>query len=99
MMMSIIPEQMLSQHFNMYYTDQTTGNLDRHCLSYTVLDDIVELEKTPLFQHQNILYCFRSSDTWTGNDEKSYRINYGDVQATENDACHYGSSAELVSTH
>ena len=61
------PERTLSQHFNMYYTDQATGNLDRDCLSYTVLDDIVQKYQTPLFHYQNILYCFRSSDTWTPN--------------------------------
>ena len=43
--------------------------------------------------------AFDQATSGRGNDEKSYRINYGDVQATENDACHYGSSAELVSTH
>ena len=67
-MIWIICAQWTSANFNMYYTHPWVGNFDGHCLSYTVLDDIVRLE-TSLFHHQSILYCFRSSDQWTGNGE------------------------------
>ena len=62
MMISIIPERMTSQRFNMHSTDQAMGNLGHDCLSYAVLDDIYTSAEIPLFQHQNILYCFRPDD-------------------------------------
>ena len=68
LMVSSAPDRTASQYFNMYYTDQATGTLDRDCLSYTVLDDIVPL-KNPLFHRQSMLYCFRPSEKWTANEE------------------------------
>ena len=68
-MVSIFSIQLTSQHFSMHYTDQFSGQWDRHCLSYTVLDDIYSSPDTPLFQHQNILYCFRSSEPPRDNGE------------------------------
>ena len=58
-MISFIPDQMTSQRFNMYYTDQAMKTQDHDCLSYTVLDDIYQSYETPLFQHQSVLYCIR----------------------------------------
>ena len=72
-------EQLPSQHFNMYFTSQWARNLDHDCLSYTVMDDITLFEQAPPFHHQNILYCFRSSDAWTNNID-----NHTDVIARSN---------------
>ena len=58
----VFPEPIMSQRFNMYYTDRMMGNLDQDCLSYTVLDDIYQSEDMPSLHHQNILYCFRLND-------------------------------------
>ena len=62
MMISIGPEQLCSQRFNMYYTDQATGDLDLDCLSYTVLDDIYVHLQPILTQHQSVLYCSRPNE-------------------------------------
>ena len=58
--LSLVTIQVMSERFNMYYTDR--GGLpssDHNCLSYTVLDDIIILKDVPFFQHQSIPYCFR----------------------------------------
>ena len=72
MMISFIPDQMTSQRFNMYYTDQAMKTQDHDCLSYTVLDDIYDFYGTPLFQHQSILYCFRPTNALNECERKSH---------------------------
>ena len=61
--------QLSSQQFSMHYTEQVYGQVDYDCLSYTVPDDIYRSEEIPLFQHQNILYCFRPREPTTDNGE------------------------------
>jgi hypothetical protein len=63
----ILSQWLPSQHFNMYFTSQWASKFDHDCLSYTVLDDITYIGESPPFHHQNILYCFRSSEAWTND--------------------------------
>ncbi len=56
---TIVIQKVISYQFNMHYTDEFSGEIQYHCLRYTVLDDINTDESIPFVAQQSILYCFR----------------------------------------